>query len=198
MSRSGHRACLRRNSQMARTRSFSKNSQPAAPSVRAATGQCIPSSVRPCSERDFVVKILACRVPATLVCRRRARTGIIVLPTGTSSLAPAAQHGQFTTVGPQHDFRRVAVVAGLILPFSGLELPLDIYLRAFGQVLLGDANKTFVENRTTRMPLACALATLTRVAILPRLGRRKAANCRPSRRSETCALPDPGPGCQSE
>ena len=147
-----------------------KVSRHAAPPVRAGTGQCIPWTFRRCSERNFVVKILACRILAALVGRRRARTCIVVLATQSSSTAPAVQHCQFTSVGSQHDLCRVAVVAGLILPFPGLELPLDIYLRAFGKVLLGNANKTFVENRNP-MPFS-PLATLSRVAILPSLGRR--------------------------
>src|SRR5690606_5684213 len=55
-----------------------------------------------------------------------------------------------------------------ILPFAGLKLALNIDLRAFTQILLGDADQIFVEDGD-RVPFG-ALAPLAGAFVLPVLG----------------------------
>ena len=57
--------------------------------------------------------------------------------------ARAVQHRQHGTRPLQHHLGGVAVVAGLVLPFAGAELALDIDLAALAQIPLGNACQPF-------------------------------------------------------
>ena len=78
-------------------------------------------------------------------------------PTCVAALPAGVEHLQLAAEFLQHDLRRVAVVAGLVLPFAGLQLALDIDLRALLQVLLGDLGEVVVEDHDA-MPLGLFLA----------------------------------------
>jgi hypothetical protein len=68
----------------------------------------------------------------------------------------------------QHDFRRVAILALLVLPFAGLQLTLDINLHALLQILLGDLGQIVVEDHHI-MPLGLFLAVAA-VLVAPAFG----------------------------
>src|SRR5262249_3990011 len=62
------------------------------------------------------------------------------------AVALAVEHGEFAAVLLEHDFGRVAVLAGLVGPFARLKLALDVHLRALLQILLGDLGEVLVED----------------------------------------------------
>ena len=78
------------------------------------------------------------------------------------------EHLQLAAEFLQHHFRRVAVIAGLVLPFAGLQLTLDIDLHALLQVLLGDLGEIVVEDHDV-MPLGLFLA-LAGILVAPAFG----------------------------
>ena len=55
-----------------------------------------------------------------------------------TAAAAAVEHGQGGVEALQHDFGRVFLDAGLVGPFAGLQLALDVNLGALLQILLGD------------------------------------------------------------
>ncbi len=83
----------------------------------------------------------------------------------TAALAATVKHGQRRVEALQHDFRRVAVVAGLVLPFAGLQRAFDIELGALLDILLDDLAQALVED-DDGVPLGL-LAALTAVAVAP-------------------------------
>src|SRR5690606_6592157 len=87
----------------------------------------------------------------------------------TAARAPV-EHRERAVEALQHHFRRIAILAGLILPLAGLKLPLDVDLRALAQILLHHAAQVLVEDHD-RMPLGALLA-LSGVAIFPVLAGR--------------------------
>ena len=56
----------------------------------------------------------------------------------TVAIGPIAEQHQLATEFLQNDFRRVAVGARLVLPFSCLHLPFDVDLGALAKVGFGD------------------------------------------------------------
>src|SRR6056297_1695622 len=148
------------------------------------------------SERDVVVEIIVARTAATAtatgataagtgasgtVFHRRgatevvaatAITTVITLTPTTAAAAAGIENGEFTAVTLQHDLRRIAIGAALVLPFARLELALDINLRALLQILLGNAPERLVEDHHG-MPFG-ALAPLTALLVAPGLGGRDA------------------------
>src|SRR5262249_37783325 len=101
------------------------------------------------SERDFVVELLVEGAAASAA--ERARASEIAgrradgLALAARSLA-AVEQGQLTTILLQHDLCRIAVLAGLVLPFACLELPFEVNLRTLLEILLGDLCKILVED----------------------------------------------------
>ena len=69
----------------------------------------------------------------------------------------------------QHNLGRVAILAGLILPFPGFQLALDINLTALAQVFLGHIAQAIIENRD-RMPFGAFLLIAVPVLIALRRG----------------------------
>ena len=64
----------------------------------------------------------------------------------TAALIFAAKHDHFTVKSGEDNLCAVAVVAGLVLPFPGLQSPFEINLAAFLQVLEGDIGKLAEDN----------------------------------------------------
>src|SRR5580698_5005291 len=73
------------------------------------------------------------------------RAKIAAAPTGARA-AGTVEQGQLAAKTLQHHLGRVAVLAGLILPFSRLQRAFDENLRAFLKVLLGDPAQILVED----------------------------------------------------
>ena len=93
---------------------------------------------------------------------------------------PARRASQFATEPLQHDFGRIAVLAGLILPFARLQRAFDENLRAFFEILLGDPAQILIEDDDA-VPFGLFLA-LTGGLVLPRfrVASRRFATGRPS------------------
>src|SRR3546814_17333595 len=89
-----------------------------------------------------------------------------------ASAAPAAalavEQDEFAAEALEHDLGRIFVLARLVLPFAGLELPFQVDLRAFAQVRLGDLAEILVEDDNA-VPFVPPLAVA--VAVFPALGR---------------------------
>src|SRR5215510_12479623 len=109
--------------------------------------QRIPARLGP-SERDLVVELLVEGARLVARARKRARTPeiAVALVALAHAVALAVEHGEFAAILLQHDFGRVAVLAGLVLPFARLKLPLDVNLRALLQILLSNAGEVLVED----------------------------------------------------
>src|SRR5688572_6800402 len=58
----------------------------------------------------------------------------------------SVKHGQLPIETLQHDLGRVAFLSGLVFPFARLQRALEIDLRPFAQILLGDAREILVED----------------------------------------------------
>src|SRR3546814_20871933 len=58
-----------------------------------------------------------------------------------SALAAAAEQGELAAETLQHDLGGVALLAALVGPLAGLQLPLDVHRAALAQVLLGDRSE---------------------------------------------------------
>src|SRR5579859_3080352 len=116
----------------------------------------------------------AARGPARVALRRRgviiAAAAVVVRPVSAAGALGAIEEGQFAAIGPEHDFSRIAVLVGLVLPFAGLDLTLEIDLGAFLQKTLGDLDQVLVEDHHA-MPLG-PLFSLAGIPVLPGLGRR--------------------------
>src|ERR1700680_3069190 len=65
---------------------------------------------------------------------------------GRGSAAAAVEHCQLGVEALQHDLGRVFVLAGLILPFAGLQRTFKVHLRALFQILLGHPAKRLAED----------------------------------------------------
>src|SRR6476660_672891 len=95
-------------------------------------------------ERNLVVELLieGCTPSAALAAAHRSRASEIAAA-ALALLAACAlatvKHGQGRVEALQHDLGRVAVLAGLILPFAGLKLALEVNLGSLLEILLGDA-----------------------------------------------------------
>ncbi|CDX36538.1 hypothetical protein MPLA_1840002 [Mesorhizobium sp. ORS 3359] len=89
----------------------------------------------------------------------------IIADLSAAALAARVEHLQFTAEFLQHDLGRVAVIAGLVLPFAGLQLALDIDLHALLQILLGHLGELVVEDDDI-VPLGLFLA-LARILVAP-------------------------------
>src|SRR5689334_2358723 len=111
------------------------------------------SDARAPSERDVVVHRAGLegrsRARATLLPSRRtpetagfarAREATAARGAGAFTITAAIEHGEVRVEPLQHDFGRVLVLAGLILPLAGLQLAFDVNLGPLAQVLLGDAH----------------------------------------------------------
>ncbi len=92
-------------------------------------------------------------------------TKVVAAARSATAITATAEHGQVAVEALQHDFRRVAVGAALILPLSGLQLALDINGRALLQILFGDLAEAFVEDHD-RVPFGLFLA-LAAVLVAP-------------------------------
>src|ERR1700730_15896958 len=82
---------------------------------------------------------------------------IVRAEAAAASTAASIQHGQARIEALQHHFRGILLDAGLVGPFAGLQLALDVNLGALLQILLGDLAQAFVENHDA-MPLGLFLA----------------------------------------
>src|SRR5690606_36393321 len=136
------------------------------------------------SERNFVIQLARSTTAAAAVSTAsavafvRARLAEVRAATaaGVADLAALAalptrvQHLQLAAEFLQHHLGRVAILTGLVLPFAGLQLTLDINLHALLQVLLGDLGEIVVENHDI-MPLGFLLA-LAAVLVAPAFRRR--------------------------
>jgi hypothetical protein len=76
--------------------------------------------------------------------------------------AAGVQHGQRRVEVLQHDFGRVFLDAVLVVVFAGLQLALDVNLRALLQILLGDLAEAFAEDHHA-VPLGLFLALAGRL-----------------------------------
>src|SRR5262245_6818022 len=98
--------------------------------------------------RDLVVELPVEGTRLAAGARKRARTPkiAVALVALAHAVALAVEHGELAAILLQHDFGRVAILAGLVLPFARLKLALDVNLRALLQILLGDAREVLVED----------------------------------------------------
>src|SRR5207253_3154449 len=83
--------------------------------------------------------------------------GLVVGVVGAAAAAAAVEDRELAPEALQHDLGRVLLLAGLVLPFAGLQLALDVDLRALAQVLLGDPRQVLVEDHDV-VPLGALLA----------------------------------------
>ena len=91
-----------------------------------------------------------------------------IAATGAFTLAAPIKQGQVGIEALQHHFGGIFVLAGLVLPFAGLQLAFDIDLAALFQIALSHAGEAFREDHHA-VPLG--LFTLfTAIAVLPALG----------------------------
>ena len=102
---------------------------------------------------------------------------------------PFAEHLQFAPEGSEGDFRRVAILSRLILPFAGFELTLNVHSLTFGQVLLGNPDQVFVVDRNP-VPFG-SFTVFAGVSVAPafRRGNRQIAVLRPGRKSSDFGIP---------
>ena len=87
----------------------------------------------------------------------------VVIISAAAALAPVEQH-QLAAEALQYDLGRIAVLPGLVGPLAGLDLALEIDLRALAKILLGDAAEILVEDDDA-VPFGPFLAVA--VAVLP-------------------------------
>lgn len=80
---------------------------------------------------EATIVLLTAKATATLAAAKVATTLTIIA---------TAQHRQFATVLLQNNFRRVLVLAVLILPLAGLQLALDVDIAALAQVTFGNVS----------------------------------------------------------
>ena len=127
-------------------------------------------------ERDFVVELLVEGAAASTAKRARASEISAGSAGRLARLAAAAlaavEHGELRVEALQHHFGRVAVLAGLVLPFPRLQLALDVDLRALLQILLGHAAERLAEDDHA-VPLGALLALAARL-VAPAFARRHA------------------------
>src|SRR3954451_24975730 len=97
-------------------------------------------------------------------------TAAEILPAaaGAGAGAAAVEQDELAAEALEDDLGRIAVGAALVLPFAGLDLALEIDLRAFLQIGFGDLAEILVEDDDP-VPLGPLLAVA--VAILPALRR---------------------------
>src|SRR5829696_1462526 len=127
---------------------------------RAARSRLIgPATEALDSERNIVVEIVPPAASAGA-----GRRGAALHGGGAAEIAAAAHLARLLVIVParaalaaiedrevapealDHDLGRVLLLAGLIRPFAGLKLALDVNLRALLQVLLGDPGEVLVED----------------------------------------------------
>ena len=151
----------------------------------------------PSSKRDIVVQIVGEVAAGGLATARRtaatrgllvvtataaptigAAAGVIATAAKVSATATAAafaatiKHGQRRVEALKNDFRRVTIIAVLVLPFAGLQRAFDVELGALLDVLLNDLAKAFIED-DDRVPFGLFFA-LARIAVTPAFRRRNA------------------------
>ena len=97
----------------------------------------------------------------------RAAEAVAIIVAGTAAVAPVEQH-KLAAEALQHHLGRIAVLARLVGPFAGLDLALQIDLRALAQILFGDLAEILVEDDDA-VPFGPLLAIA--VAVLPILRR---------------------------
>src|SRR6266545_5668657 len=140
---------------------------------RNAAASCAAWSGRRPSKRNLVVHFAALAGAGhgrlLLACRGAGGTeiGAIIRAGLAAALAGPVEHGELGVEVLQHHFGRVLVLAGLVLPFAGLQLALEIDLRALLQILLGDPAKPLAENHHA-VPLG-PLAALAGGLVAPAL-----------------------------
>src|SRR5206468_6661334 len=83
------------------------------------------------------------------------------------SAAAAVEEDELAAESLEDDLGRIAVGAGLVLPLAGLNLPLEIDLRALAQIGFGDSAEILVEDDDA-VPLGPLLAIA--VLVLPAFG----------------------------
>lgn len=71
----------------------------------------------------------------------------VIVERGAPTTALAAiQQDDLAVIGRQHDFGGVAILTRLIGPFSGLDLALDVEVRALVDVLLDDLGEPLIKH----------------------------------------------------
>src|SRR3546814_20499529 len=93
---------------------------------------------------------------------------IVAIASAAPAAALAVEQDEFVAEALEHDLGRIFVLARLVLPFAGLELPFQVDLRAFAKVRLGDLAEILVED-TNAVPFGPLLAVY--LAVFPPLGR---------------------------
>src|SRR6185437_10361885 len=85
-----------------------------------------------------------------------------------AAAAAPVEHGELAAIALQHDFRRIALLAGIVGPFARLERALEIDLGTLLQVFLDDLHELVVEDHDA-VPLGALLALAARL-VAPALG----------------------------
>src|SRR5277367_2062014 len=106
------------------------------------------------SERNLVVHIAAAHGAGTGhrrdLARRAGRAEIAaaslvhIAAAARARSAGAIEQRQLAAKALQHDFRGIAILAGLVLPFACLQRAFDVNLRALLEILLGDPAQVFI------------------------------------------------------
>src|SRR5262249_57414289 len=104
--------------------------------------------------------------------RRRAAETPALVRAHAAATAAAVEHGERRVEALQHHLGRVALDVVLVGPLARLQLALEIDLRAFLQILLGDPAEALAEDHHP-VPLGLFLA-LAGVLVAPVLRRRHA------------------------
>src|SRR5690606_27993526 len=123
------------------------------------------------SERNIVVHVREVRGHAGLLARRRGRRLLLLLRRrtagargwGIATVAAALGHAAAFTAAQhlhliRHDFRRVALLAVLALPFAGLQAAFHVHRAAFFQVFTGNFLQAVVEHHTVPFRFFTALS----------------------------------------
>ena len=104
-------------------------------------------------ERNVVVHVVVAATAGSHPARRsrprrsrRSEIAAALVRSKRATTALAVEHRQRGIEVLQDDFGRIAILAVLVLPFSGLELALDINLGALLQILLGNLAETFTKD----------------------------------------------------
>src|SRR5271154_5740283 len=130
--------------------------------LKTADGRLCPPPAgegESCSERNLVIHVGAGAGPraggrgdfagrsgrAELAATVFAEIRAPATGTGTGATG-AVEQCQFAAKALQHDLGRIAILAGLVLPFARLQRTLDENLRALFQILLGDPAQILVED----------------------------------------------------
>jgi hypothetical protein len=90
----------------------------------------------------------------------------VILATAAAAIA-AVEHGHLRVEALQHDLRRIAILAVLVLPFAGLQRTFEVDLGALAQILLGDLAELLAEDHHP-VPLGL-FAALAGVLVAPTL-----------------------------